>query len=344
VKGRLDLLVPGLFGPVPLPPEDLPAVPALARLLGRADRSDTPVADPLTALASRFGIRAAPGGDLPSAPYCRLADDPGTDPSGYWMHADPVHLRPDRDQLLLFDARHLGLGQTEADRLTAELNAHFAPDGLRFEAPIPDRWYLRLESPPRVRTSPLHAVAGRGLGPFLPSGEDGPAWIRLLNEAQMLLHHSEVNRAREREGRPAVSGIWPWGGGRAQAQRPEAGYEAVHGGHPFLVGLAQAAGIPVRAMADGADAPIPRQPREARLVFWDALWPAVLDADAGVWSRELVRLDRLVQVLLAGLRDGRVGRVDLDACDGGLFRLTPMALRRFWRRAPAFGDRLSRPG
>lgn len=341
MSNRIDLLVPGLFGPVPIPPEDLPPLPALERLLARADRIDAPAGDPLAALFSRFGIRPEPGQDLPSAPYCRLADDPAADPSGYWMHADPAHLRPDRDQLLLFDARHLDLGQEEADALTAELNAHFEADGLHFEVPVPNRWYLRLGSAPRVRTNPLHTAAGRGIGPLLPEGEDRSSWARLLNEAQMLLHHSQVNRARETTGRLTVSGVWLWGGGRLPQEPPATDYEIVYAEHPLALGLAKAAGLRVRALPDDVGARIPDDSEGARLVFWDALWPAVQDADAETWVRGLTRLERLASGLLGLVRTGRIGRLDVDCCAGRLFRVTRSGLRRFWRRAPAFGERLS---
>jgi len=343
VAKRVDLLVPGLFGPVPVPPEDLPPVPALERLLRRADQLGAPAADPLEALASRFGIRPEPGQDLPSAPFCRLIDDPDADLSGHWMHADPVHLRPDMDQLLLFDARHLGLSQEEAAELTAELNRHFEVDGLRFEAPVPDRWYLRLDLAPRIRTKPLHAVAGRGIGPFLPAGEDGTRWVRLLNEAQMLTHHSRVNLGREKSGRLTVNGVWVWGAGRLPEGSLQTNYGAVFAEHPFALGLARAAGIEGRALTDRVGEAILEQPGRAILIFWDALWLSVLDAHAETWIPELERLERLAADLTGIVRKRGIDRLEVDSCDGRLFRTTPGGLRRFWRRAPAFGERLVHP-
>jgi len=342
VNKRIDLLVPGLFGPVPVSPGDLPPVPALERLLGRGHRLPAPAADPLEGLAGRFGIRRELGHDLPSAPLCRLADHPAADSSGQWLHADPVHLRPDRDQLLLFDARHLALDRGEAGALIAELNDHFHAEGLRFEAPVPDRWYLRLDAAPGIRTRPLHAVAGRGVGPFLPEGEGRTRWVRLLNEAQMLLHHSEVNRARERSGRLTVSGVWFWGGGRLPARPLRADYGAVLAGHPLALGLARAAGIEGRALPEVVGEPIADQPGKALLIFWDRVWPAVLDADAAAWVRRLEELERFAAQLMVLLRKGRIDRLDLDPCDGSLFEVTRRGLRRFWRRSPPLAERLPR--
>ncbi len=121
----LELLVPGLLGPIP-PRQGQPlSTPTLDRLLARGRQSATPATDVTTALLARFGADA-------SAPYSLAADDPGWDRAGFCMHAAPVHLRPDRDLLRLFDARHLDISQDEADGLTAELNAHFARGRIAF--------------------------------------------------------------------------------------------------------------------------------------------------------------------------------------------------------------------
>ena len=50
-------------------------------------------------------------------------------------HADPVHLRPDRDRLILFDSRNLGITHEEAGALVGLFNGHFAADGMRLQAP-----------------------------------------------------------------------------------------------------------------------------------------------------------------------------------------------------------------
>ncbi len=340
---RIDLLVPGLFGPVPMHPADVPRLPALERLLARADRLHGPASHPLTALSERFGVRSERERDLPSAPFCRLFDDPGGDASGYWLHADPVHLRPDRDQLLLFDARHLDLHPEEAEALAAEFNAHFGADGLRLRTPVPDRWYLGLDSDPDIRTTPVDLASGRGIRPLMPKGKEAANWAALLNETQMLFHHSPVNQERERSGRLGVSGIWPWGGGRLPMAPLRSAYGLVLAEHPFALGLARAAGA--------NDGPVPEdegtlaldESGQGLLVFWDRLWPAVRDADPDAWVLGIRRLEHLASGLLDAVGQGRVEPLDLDPCDGSLFRVTRRALRRFWRRGPVFATRLAGP-
>jgi hypothetical protein len=340
---RIDLLVPGLLGPVPAHPADVPRLPALERLLARADRLPGPASHPLTALSKRFGMRSERPHDLPSAPLCRLFDDPEGNASGYWLHADPVHLRPDRDQLLLFDARHLDLHPEEAEALAAEFNAHFRADGLRLQTPVCGRWYLGLDSDPEIRTTPVDLASGRGIRPLMPKGDEATRWAALLNETQMLFHHSPVNQDRERSGRLTVSGIWPWGGGSLPMTPLRSAYGWVRAEHPFALGLARAAGVDDGPLPEDDVALTLAESEKGVLVFWDRLWPAVLDADPDAWVLGIKRLEHLAAGLLGAVARGRVERLDLDPCDGSLFRVARRELRRFWRRGPAFSARLVGP-
>ena len=202
------LLVPGLFGAARQGDEDLliPRLPRLEKILARADRQPGAVGYLQTAFAL-FGQSAEPGADLPTAPLC-YAQETQTTPSGWWMHADPVHLRPDQDRLILFDGRMLEIGASEAEDCVAAFNAHFAGEGLQLLAAQPTRWYLKLAAPPGVVTTPLNDVTGRNVNHFLPRGERRSHWCRLLNEVQMLFHHLSVNQQREARGLAPINGLW----------------------------------------------------------------------------------------------------------------------------------------
>ena len=334
----LDLLVPGLLGPVPIPPQDIPAVPVLERLLscgtplpgGRIGLSES--------LFTAFGLDLgensgeAPRRVPPSAPLCYLADAPHGDQDGYLLHADPVHLRLDRDQMLLYDARRLDLTRPEADTLVAVFNAHFAAEGLTLEAPVPGRWYLRLRGAPKLCTQPLDAVVGRSVAPYLPTGADARRWVRILNDAQMLFAQAEPNRRREADGRLPVSGIWPWGGGELSDLEPRSVHASVFADHPLAVGLSRRSGVthhPLTWVEGGLATAVAAGPV---LVVWDRLWPGVLDADWELWTAELVHLEvRLAQVqgLLASRR---LHHWALDGCDGKPRRITRLDAWRLWRR------------
>lgn len=334
----IDLLIPGLFGPVPIQPEQVPHVPSLDRLLTRANQRPAPGGpDPVVVLLVHFGIEVGTDRDPPSAPFSRLADTGQLDSKGYWLHADPIHLRPDRDCLLLFDSRHIDLAREEADALVALFNGHFGADGLYLEAPEPDRWYLQADEPPRICTHSLSSVVGRSIDRFLPRGEEAGRWVAMLNEAQMLFHHSEVNQRREQAGRPAVNGVWPWGGGRLPGPRllPDCG--TVYAEHPLAAGLAKASGIDALPLPGGIDLVIGQPAAGKSLIFWDSLWPAVLDADVSEWVHELERLDAW---LAGGIRNLQSAEIAVYPCNGVGFHATPGTQWRIWRRSLPFASRV----
>ena len=363
---RLDLLIPGLFGPVPVPPEEVPPTPALSRLLGRADRlvgpsrplaidpspkADSPPADdrtpgagtvdPCRTLFHLFGYAPAPELDCPSAPYCWLADrqtyDPGMVPDTYVLHADPVHLRPDRDRLVLFAGPDFAPDRAEADALVALFNQHLGEEGLRLEAPTPGRWYLLSEQAPKLVTQPLAAVLGRPIAGQLPRGLEARRWARVLNEVQMLFHHSEVNQRREAAGMPTLNGLWLWGGGQLLPPPPgEGGYARVFSDDPLARGLARARGIPTASPSTDLGAVL----AEDILIHWSGLWEAVLAADSPAWLASLTALE---QWLSGGTgstaRGGATGRVspilslnlDLYPANGERFHYRAHHRYRFWR-------------
>lgn len=323
----LTLLAPGLFGPVPLLPEQAPATPALDLLLSRAVAQGGAGGAPslVQALLERFAAGA-------SAPYARAADDPGWDGRGALLHADPVHLRADRDRLRLFDARHLGIRRAEADALTAEVNHLLEADGLRLVAPTPSRWYLEAAEPPAIAAVPLEQVAGRAIDGRLPEGAGAEAWAALMTEVQMLLHQSDVNRAREARGQPAINALWTWGGGRWQWLPAPQGLQRLCAEDALARGLAAAAGIASAGLAGCTPAP-------GTLVVVRAIAEAVHDADAHAWCQGVMDLEQRCAAALAALREGTIGWVALDLADGRAWRLTRAARRRFWRRGVRLAQR-----
>ncbi len=315
---QLDLLVPGLFGPVPVHPAEVPPTPVLSRLLGRADRLPGAVAaDPCRTLFHLFGYAPASDRDCPSGPYCRLADDPGATPAAYVLHADPVHLRPDRDRLVLFAGPDFAPDRAEADALVALFNQHLGTDGLRLEAPTPERWYLLTEQLPDLVTQPLANVLGRPIAGQMPQGPEARRWARYLNEIQLLFHHSAGNERREAAGIPTAP-------------------------LPADLGAVLTAGdasTPTPTpLATGAD-----------LIHWSGIWEAVLAADGMAWAASLSALEQW----LTGLA-GRVSATggaapllrlnfNLYPANGEHFRYRPHHRYRFWRQqldlAPWLGDR-----
>lgn len=316
----IELLIPGLFGLPGVPPPAATQTPALDRLFAnaridaartRSGASKVAAGGPGKAegqpaelgsgpLLRALGLkRAAPEG-FPTAPYCLRADDPDWDARGVWMHADPVHLRADRDQLRLFDSAALGIRPDEATRLIEELNAHFAADEIRLHAPVPGRWYLRAPERVTFRAPSLRAVMGRTLADALPSGADAGRWNAFMNEAQMLMHASSVNQARAAAGQATINGLWLSGPGAYEPLTLAADIRLVVSEDPLCSGLAQAGDRPVTRLNDRALVESLADISSGRvLVVEMGLGDALRRRDLPAWEAALQRLDRQLAPVIA---------------------------------------------
>jgi hypothetical protein len=335
------VLAPGLLGPVPLPADQVPDAPVLSRLLslGRPqreadDRGAMGTGGFTQSLLRYFGAEA-------SAPYARAADDPGWDRAGFVLHADPVHLRADRDQLRLFDASQFSLEREEAEALVAALNREFADDGFRLSAPSPSRWYLEPSTVPALEAPPLDAVSGCSIDSASPGGADAKYWAALLSEVQMALFQSPVNAERERRGQPAINALWLSGGGTWRPLAPS-GFRRLVSTRPLACGLADAAGLAVDAAVIDATADSGRS-LAGSLVVADSLQQALQTAEPLRWAEAISALDDDLAPALTELRRGALAAVEIDLLDGRGWRLERRDLRRFWRRRQPFAELLDEP-
>jgi hypothetical protein len=313
---RLTLAIPGLLD---CPEATLASLDrhagALARLLAAAP-APALEEDGLVACACRAcGI--ARQDDWPLAPW--LARAAGFDPgSAYWLCAEPVTLVVGQDDARL-RAQVGDLGAADAEALCTALNAHFAADGVRFLAPTPAHWLVRVEQPQQLRTRPPEAARGAPLYAFLPHGPDAARWKRWQSEVQMLLFEHAVNLRREQEGLPAVNGVWLWGGGTHRPRDPSA---AIFADDARLRELARGATLDIAAVPADFDA----LPRSAVAAVW--LGPI----DAGAAPEQLAAIDRawMAPVALA-LNAGTLREVELVVAGRGRalrFAARPVPLTR----------------
>jgi len=338
-SSTIKLLLPGLFGPMPNLVSggvDV-SVPGIERVLARADREAVPGRDYLETLYALFGCAAAADVDLPQGAVGYMAEG-GAAEARCFLRADPVHLRPDRDRLLLFDCSNLAIQAQEAEAIAAEFNRHFAGDGMRLLVPHPERWYLQLERCPALCTSSLSEVVGHHIETFMPRGEEAPLWRQRLNEMQMLLFQSPVNRQREDSGRLTINGIWLSGGGRLPTVSPRERF-SVFADEPNARGLARLAGLP-RQRSPGTESLVWSAPETRVVVCMDLLGP-VVHVDAQAWAEALQAVESRMQALLGGMRTHPSARLELYPCHGEVFTLTPSKLRRFWRRGRKLSEYLN---
>lgn len=312
---RLDLLIPDLF-----PPADATAemralrLPALEKWLAAAELARGPARGALEWLAQAHGL-AEP------APVAAIAlAGEGREARGTWLRADPVHLRIERDAMVLHPAATLAIEAHEAEALVATLQAHFREDGLEFASPDPERWYVRIPEGDIPATTPLADAAGRDILRLLPDSEGSVNLRMTLTEAQMLLAPHEVNARREAARRPVINSVWFWGGGPLPAAL-DAAYHAIHAATPFARGLARLTGVDARkarpALADIEEG------APTMLVELDMLSRALERGDSAGWNeaalalerewfeplaRELDRFDE-VRLILPGAKETLVARL-----------------------------------
>lgn len=322
----VHLVIPDLFLPQEIAAEACAglALPALETLLARA-QPESGAAESLEAwLCTVFGVAGQA-----IAPVCLRAD--GLEPGEfYWLRADPVYLSLQRDQLILHP--QVQLAADEAVQLCASLNAHFAADNLRFFAPHPQRWYLRLDGVPDMSTRPLAQVEGCNVFEYLPQGQDALYWHGVFNEIQMLLYEHEVNQAREARGELPINSVWLWGGGCAAGElaRP---YTMMYGDSDLASAFAQAAGIPHALLPEDAtqcDA------EGDMLIVVEVLRRAHQQGDLHAWRAGLQRVEQCcAKPLLDALRSGRIARLTLEIPQAGAARrlvLSRGAAWKLWQR------------
>ncbi len=288
-----------------------PRLPVLERMLARAGRCET--RHPAACLAPLFGLTA---GDIHEAPFTRLADG-GTPDEGWWLRADPVHLAPDRDQLVLMPESVLELAHAETHALSEAFNRLFSGDGWHLEFPQVLRGYLLCPKPlDAVTHDPAPFVGGAVLA-AMPSGPDAPRLKSLMSEVEMLFHTHAVNTAREEAGRPPINSLWFWGGGRL----------------PAVTGVA-----PLQIVSD-----LPLVQGLARWARREAVPSASvkhIDTDSliALPAGDLAALERdWFTPLFAALKDGRLTHLDIHLGGLGDFVLDRSGAQRFWRRGRPLG-------
>jgi hypothetical protein len=312
-------------------------------------------------LCAMFDVSCQP--QAPIAPISAAFDGLG---AGCWVRADPVHLRLQRDQLVLLS--DVDIGADEAGQMCVALNEHFAGQGMTFFAPHPQRWYIRLDRFPDIETVPLSRAAGRNVRDLLPKGNDAAHWQRVFNEIQMLLFAQPLNEAREARGELPVNSLWLWGCGcdtllakpadcgsnreaiaYAPNNRnaahfgcgevnlpPQKTYDHVSSDEVLAEMFAEAAGIPFASW--------PEQWRNEenctrQLLVWTGLRSALRHGDLDAWRAALQGFETgYAQPLWWALRAGKIAQLQVDILCGDHVRrllLTRADAWAFWRRARA---------
>lgn len=325
---NVHLVIADLFLPKDFGASEGLHLPALEKILARG-RSETHHTVSLEdALCEVFKVE----GGL--APISAAFD--GLEP-GCWLRADPVHVRLQREQVVLLP--NVAVSAEEATLFCASLNEHFNNQGIQFFAPHPSRWYVRLDTLPEIITVPLSQAAGRNIHGNLPKGADEKRWHQLFNEIQMLLFAHPVNEAREGRGEVPVNSVWFWGEGfevAATSQSASASSDEV-----LVEMLASSANIPFsvwqRAWRNSLSPHVERE-----LLIFTGLRSALQQGDLSGWRSALQDFETgYAKPLWQALRTGKIATLQFDVLGGdGMQKLflTGADAWAFWRGSRRLAD------
>jgi len=205
-------------------------------LLSRGDLYPVVQQDVIDLLFTLFQYEKQVGKDWPSAALSLYGDNFAIG-KRWWFHADPVHLTPTRDHVMILDNKDLAVSVQEAQELTLLLTNHFADENWQFVFKQPNQWYFGIADDLEITTTPLSQAMERDLQPCMPMGSHARQWRSIINEIQMLLFNSSVNQRREKRGQLSINSLWLWGGGFMPAVQPSP-WKKVWGDNSLLTGLA----------------------------------------------------------------------------------------------------------
>jgi hypothetical protein len=245
------------------------------------------------------------------------------------LRADPVHLRLQREQVVLLPEVPVSLA--DAMQWCASLNEHFASEGLTFFAPHPQRWYVKVDRLPDMATVPMSLAAGRNIHGNLPTGNESGRWHQLINEIQMLLFAHPLNEAREARGELPVNSVWFWGNGAAPVQSTNS-YVTVSSDEILVEMLARATDSSFSSWQPqwlGAD-------EGTQLLVWTGLRAALQRGDLHEWREALLSFEnKYAQPLWDALHSGKLDSLQLEVAGGDRLRqfsLTRGSSWAFWRK------------
>ncbi|CAH9018948.1 hypothetical protein [Candidatus Nitrosacidococcus sp. I8] len=250
---NLTVVIPGLAEILPeVISTDNTQFHFLQKLIKRATQKQANIYSYESLLLNLFGFSQRESRDVPIASIMYPWDKGESQLQSSWViRADPVHLHPDRDELVLFGPHQLVLNKTEA----LELANHIAPLCTEYdwnlEVLTPDRWYLTLPQLSQVNFTSLSEIEGKYIGTALPTGAEGSRWCTLLNEIQMTLYNCSTNQKREVEGKLAVNSLWFWGAEKIPEVLTSSSWNTITTGkEPFAQALASYSDLPYQILAE----------------------------------------------------------------------------------------------
>ena len=116
---------------------------------------------------------------------------------------------------LMFDFTAGHIKTEESRQLIQEMETRYGRDGLHFYPGVSYRHLLVVRKPDGVRVTctPPHNIPGKPADNYLPTGEDAPFLLDLMEKSKPIFADHPVNDLRRKAGDTAATQIWLWGHG-----------------------------------------------------------------------------------------------------------------------------------
>ena len=302
--------------------------PALETILSKADHASTG-GNSAQLLFEILALSHDDISDIPTAALSALAQLPVEQVlTSSWVQLDPVLLKPDRDQLLLYAPAQDPVAQdllSVADLLLQNFDDVFSEILLTSNNCL----LARLVNDFHIRTRPTAAVVGRSVQAFLPDGDNALSWHGIMNEIQMLLHTTAYAETR-------FNALWPHGYGRLPDGVALQREITLVGDDDLIRGLAGFVGSPQKTSAEFWAAA--ESIAGDYLIVDETIHEAIEAQSFTQWQKQMQQLDAKLAVLLQQCRSGQLRQLHLYDADGRHFCYRSKHRWRLWRKKSGISD------
>lgn len=342
VPVQLTILIPGMSSPPKMSAlsvkKKAPRFFEFEKLLSRSVRSEGAKLPLDAQLFQLFSMDFNVEEDLPMAAISYLWDT-GEVATNDIFHADPVHLQPNRDQLVLFDVDITQFNDDEYDLLAKEFCAECRGDDWKIIIPNRNRWYLEFQVPLQVRTSPVDEVVGKSIDNYLPSGVDAQKIRTIFNEAQMIMHSiMALPTLQGQVDSLLINSLWFWGGGRLPetSNKKDTGdyWAEIWSDSASALGLAKLNGVKTNTLPRSAHQLLEQELKPGKhLLVLEGLSPKSNSNNIQRWwdQAELINKQWIAPVVNA-LNDGELLSLTIIDNEGQQYFATKRKLSRWWVR------------
>ncbi len=263
------------------------------------------------------------------------------DNAGGMLCADPVHFEAGMNDVTLTNSI-TNLTENEAKEILELLNRHFQPDGLEFVYGNNQHWYVTYPEQESIKTTPLEAALKKNIAGLLPYSEQRN-WQQIQNEAQMLLHSSDVNINREMAGLETLNSLWFWGGGKAKTIKSD--YKTIFTKNDKISTeitgkmFAQAAACKWQKLPkNGENLLLQQHKAGTSYVLLDHLHQPVIEENPEAFQIALNQIDEeYIKPLMHAWKKNQID-LEIDGADGSLIRPLKTPVWKFWNKPRQLSD------